>query len=135
MRDRLPFLTKPEAIQSINQSNQSNQTNKSIKLFLRSCRLITCQLYYTLPAEVKGTTTTKDKWRSQLSITHPDIIIVSKKKLAERGSTKKILIFLKIFKLHQQPDSKYYLKIFKGNLKSNTHTFNLSVSQTHEVFK
>ena len=49
-------------IQSINQSIKATyQTNKSIKLFLRSQRLITCQLYYALPLEVEGATSTKDK--------------------------------------------------------------------------
>ena len=54
--------------------------------------------------------------------------------LAERGSTNKYLIFLKVLKVHQQPDSKYYLKVFKGNLKSKTYTFNLSMSHKHMKF-
>ena len=39
-----------------------------------------------------------------------------------------LLIFLKVFKVPQQPDLKYSRKVFKGNLKPKTYTFNLSMS-------
>ena len=45
-----------------------------------------------------------------------------------------ILKFLKAFKVHQQPDSKYSLKVFQGNLKPKTDTFNL-LSKSHKQMK
>ena len=62
------------------------------------------------------------------------MLVTKKKKTGWKRQHQQILVFLKVFKAHQQPDSKYYLKVFKGNLKPKPYTINSSMTYKHIKF-